>query len=101
LILIDWNEANNTFSLFDAATGKFGAPAKVGSQRVLSNRLVDVLLHNSLVKASGPTSPKVTVTFALRFNQSATGHHFRIEAAASNDRGAHSVFALGGALRVT
>ena len=101
LILIDWNEVNNTFSLFDAASGRFGAPVKLGSDGVLSNSLVSVRLKTSSAKASGPTSSTVTVTFSLRFKRAAAAiHHFQIEAAASNDLGSTSRFERGGSLNL-
>jgi hypothetical protein len=100
VVLIDWNEANNTFSLLDQDTGTLGAAKALGSDGVLSNSFVDVLLKTSSVKASGPTSPTVTVTFSLRFKE-LTAHHFRIEAAASNDAGGTSPFEQGGILSLT
>jgi len=41
------------------------------------------------------------VTFSLRFNHAAAAHHFRIEAAASNDLGTQTLFARGGTVNVT
>jgi len=101
LILIDWNEAANTLRLFDPFTGKFGEAKALGSENVLSNRLIDVLLKSSSTKAAGPTSPVVTVNFALRFNHSAAGHRFRVEAIANNDFGAKSFLESAGALTVS
>ena len=101
LIIIDWNEAANTFALFNPASKKFGPAKTLGSNSTLSNNLVDVLLASSSVQAAGPTSPTVEVTFTLRFNHSASGHTFTIDAAATNDAGEKAAFALGGTVHVT
>ena len=79
--------------------GAVGEQTRKTSDSVLSNRLVDVLLKTSSVKASGPASPTVTVTFSQRFKH-AVAHHFRIEAKASNDSGATSPFEAGGSLNL-
>lgn len=101
LVIIDWNETANTLAMFNPATGNFGAPMVMGSDNVISNNLLDMLVKTSSTKASGPTSPTVTVTFDLRFNHSAAGHHYSIEVAASNDLGAKTQFGLGGSIHVT
>jgi hypothetical protein len=101
LILIDWNEAANTFALFNPHSKKFGPAKLLGGHANLSNNLVDVLLDSSSTQAAGPTSPTVNVNFALRFNHLASGHTFTLDAAATNDVGGKAVFALGGAIVVT
>jgi len=102
LILLDWNEAANTFSLFNPATGGFG-PAKVlGTQNVLSQFPGRRAAQDQQHKASGPTSPLVTVTFSLRFNHAAAGIPLsEFEAAASNNLGVQTLFAKGGSVNVT
>jgi hypothetical protein len=101
LILIEWNQENETFALLDPQTGKFGTPQALGDTSVLSNHLVSVLLKTSSKLSTGPTSPLVTVTFALQFKQAAAGHHFSVEAAASNDNGTQTIFGLGKSITVT
>src|SRR5205807_920021 len=98
--LIKWDEAMETFSLFNPLTGRFGSGKALGSDRVLSNGLIDVLLKSSSKQASGPTSPLVTVTFALKFNRAAAGHRFRIEVSARNDMGSRSAFSVGPVVKV-
>ncbi len=101
LIDIRWNQENETLSLLDPTTGKFGQPQPLGSNETLSNALLDVLLKTSSKLSTGPTSPLVTVTFSLRFKNAAKGHHFSVEAAASNDNGTMTMFGLGKSITVT
>ncbi|CAN5453925.1 hypothetical protein BH09PLA1_BH09PLA1_19210 [soil metagenome] len=89
-ILINWNEADNTFALFDPMTGRFGEPMKIGTDAVLSNSLVNISLKRSSVAARGPTSSKVTVTFSLQFKGPI--QRWTIDAAASNDLGSQTRF---------
>jgi len=62
---------------------------------------VDVLLAKSSVQASSATSPTVKVTFALRFNHSTAGRHFKVAAAATNDAGGKAGFKTVGTINVT
>ena len=96
-----WDQENNTLALLDPDTGKFGTAKVLGCNATLSNSRLSVLLKNSFTKASGPTSPVVTVTFGLSFKHAAAGHHFSIEAAASNDNGSKTTFGLGKSITVT
>jgi len=96
-ILIEWDEADNTLSLFDPKTGQFGAPMTIGAAGVLSNGLVSVSLASSSVAAIGPTSSKVIVTFSLQFKEPG---HWTVETSAGNDLGFHTGFERAGRITI-
>lgn len=100
LALINFHEADNTVSLFDPKSGKFGPAKLIGSNAVLANRDVKIFLKNSSVKAAGPSSPTVTLTFDLQLNGRDFDRRILIEAAASDDLGQVQDFAFAGTLIV-
>jgi hypothetical protein len=100
LALIKFHEADKTVSLFNPDTGQFGPAKPMGSDDVLANRYVSILLKTSTVTAAGPNSPTVTLTFDIQFKQGLTGRPVTIEAAASDDFGRVQDFAFAGNLNV-
>jgi hypothetical protein len=100
-IKVRWNEAANTLSLYDNLTHKFGPAKKIGSNAILSNKYVHIHLATSSVKASGPTSPTVTLTIDLRFTAAASGKTFVLAASADDDLGHHAASVDAGSIVVT
>lgn len=98
--LIRFHEADNTVSLFDPVTGTFGPAQAIGSAGFLENSFVKVLLNTSSIKAAGPTSPTVTLTFDIEFKKPAYGRQLVVEAAASDDFGQVQDFAFAGLIDV-
>jgi hypothetical protein len=100
LALIRFYEANNSLSLFDAATGKFGPAVKLGSNAVLANRYLNIFLKTSTVKAASPASPTVTLTFDIQFKNSLPALPIVMEATATDDLGQTQDFGYAGTLDV-
>lgn len=98
--LIRFYEADNTVSLFDPLTGTFGPAKALGSPGFLENGFVKIFLKTSSVKAAGPTSPTVSLTFDIQFKEPAYGRSFFIEAAAGDDLGQVQDFAFAGMIDV-
>jgi Bacterial pre-peptidase C-terminal domain len=98
--LIRFHEANNTVSLYDPVTGTFGPALAIGSSGFLENGIVKIFLNTSSVKAAGPTSPTVSLTFDIQFKKPAYGRQFFVEAAASDDLGQAQEFAFAGMIDV-
>ena len=94
------DEADNTVSLYNPASGKFGPAKAMGSNAVLSDQYVNIFLRTSTVTAAGPTSPTVTLTFDIQFKNGLSGRPIAIEAAASDDFGRVQDFAFAGSLYV-
>ncbi len=100
LALVQFNQADNTLSLFNPDTGEFGPAKVIGSDGVLANRYVTIFLRTTSITAAGPSSPTVTLTFDIVFKKRAAGRHLVLEAAARDDLGHFQDFAIGGALDI-
>lgn len=98
LVLIKFHEADNTFSLYDPATGTFGPGGVPGTTGVLENADATLFLNTSSIEAAGPTSPSVTLTFDLQFKKPGPSGFFVVEAAATDDLGHVQDFAFAGTL---
>ena len=99
LIWIRFDEANNTMSLFNQITGKFGLAKDIGSYGVLRGPLANVYMRTTTIAANGPGDPTVVITFDIKFKSSARGH-WTVEAAASDDLGHNDPFAFAGTIDV-
>jgi hypothetical protein len=100
ILRIRFNEASNTFQLYDPKKKKFGKAKAVGSNGVLSNKFARVHLATSTVQADGPTDPSVVITFDITLKKNLKGRHLTVEAAASDDLGHAAAFAFAGTLDV-
>jgi hypothetical protein len=99
-IWLRFNESTGTLRLFDPDTDTFGPPGTPGSIGVLENRVVRVNLSACTVKAAGPASPTVQITFDLTLRHALRGRHFIVEAGASDDLGRVQHFAFAGMVDV-
>ncbi|MGH7179470.1 MAG: carbohydrate-binding protein, partial [Tepidisphaeraceae bacterium] len=97
-LLIKFDEAANTFSLFNPQSGKYGPGKAPGSNGTLSIGFATLHLRTTSVQASGPTDPSVLLSLDISFSNSVRGRHFIIEAAASDDLGHNDIFLPAGVL---
>ena len=100
VISVLWDEASNTFSLLNQATGQFGNGFAPGAHRLLQTPQVTLYLADTSVVGSGPTGPSVTLNLLLSLKPQAAGRTFAVEVAASDDQGHADDFAQAGTLMV-
>jgi hypothetical protein len=107
VLWLRWDEASNTFAVFNEETGEFGHAVRAGSPRRLETRHATLDVAQSSVAAvesvlgSGATSPSILLKLALSFKPSAIGGPYRVEVAAANDLGNEDPFMQAGTLTVT
>jgi len=97
---VRFTEADNTFSLFDAANGKFLRPGVPGSRTHFETSAAVMYLEKSDVIGSGPTGPSVLLNLNLSFKPKAAGRAFRVEAFATDDEGNQQGFDEAGIIAV-
>jgi hypothetical protein len=86
-IRIRWDEASNTFSLFQPETGRFVDTATPGIQGRFESPNVAILLDDTTVLGSGPTGPSVLLNLRLQFKPHAASTTFKVEVQARDDSG--------------
>ncbi|HXU78853.1 MAG TPA: hypothetical protein VN794_19915, partial [Methylomirabilota bacterium] len=87
LLWTRFTESDQSFSLYNPASGRFGSTAAAGDRMQLQTSLALLDLERTSVKASGPTSPSVTLNLAVAFKPSAAGRACIVEVAAVDDEG--------------
>ena len=87
LLWTRFTESDQSFSLYNPASGRFGSTASAGDRMQLQTSLALLDLERTSVKASGPTSPSVTLNLAVAFKPSAAGRACIVEVAAVDDEG--------------
>ncbi len=97
---VRFTEADNTFSLFDPANGKFFHPDAPGSRTHFETDAVVMYLEKSEVIGSGPTGPSVLLNLNLSFKPKAAGRVFHVEAFATDDDGNQQGFDQAGIIGV-
>lgn len=106
VLWVIWNEAANTFSLFDEATGTVGPGFPAGSAARLETPDATLHLAGATVTAVnsalgiGPASPGVTLNLPLSFKPSAAGRTFHIAVAGTDDLGQDDPFVEVGTVTV-
>jgi hypothetical protein len=100
VLLLRFNEADRSFSEYDAAAGRFGPSFKAGSKAKLASALAWLDLSRTSVVASGPTSPTVTLNLALGFEPAAGGRTYTVEVSATDDAGNTDPFIAAGRVTV-
>ena len=107
VLLLRFDEASNTFSLFNERSGKFGPAFPVGSPAQLQTSKATFYLSDASVTpinsvlGSGPDSPTVMLNLPISFKPSAAGRTYSVFVAASDDLGNDDPFAFAGTLTVT
>jgi hypothetical protein len=84
IISVLFDEASNSFSLFNEATGEVGPAFPPGSPNLLQTPEATLHLAKTSVVASGPDSPTVTLNFALSVEPPAARRRFDVEVAATD-----------------
>jgi CSLREA domain-containing protein len=97
---VHWDEASNTFTLVDPATGDTGPTFVAGSANQLEGAAATLFLAESSVQGSGPTGPSVTLRLRLGFTAAAAGHTFAVEVLGADDQGTVQGFETAGTLHV-
>lgn len=93
-----FEEATNTFSLFNEATGDFGPGFLPGSPNRLQTPFATLYLAESAV--DGPPGLQVTLTLVVSFKPRAAGRTYDVEVLATDDAGNQQGFTLKGELSV-
>ena len=106
VLWVRFDEAGNSFSLFNQASGRFGRALQAREPGRFESALATLDLAetgvtpvNSIL-GSGPNSPSVRLNLALSFKPLAAGRTFRVEVAAADDLGHEDPFAFAGTLTV-
>jgi hypothetical protein len=100
ILRLKFDEASNTFRLFNEATGKFGPAFPAGHPNRLQTSQATFYLAGASIIGSDPTGPSVTLQLPLSFKPSAAGHTFNVEVRASDDEGNEPNFEQAGTLTV-
>ena len=87
-LLVQWNEAANTFKVCDDSSGSLECSdeALPGTATILESSLAELLLAESSVVGSGPTGATVTLNLAVRFKDQAAGN-YTVELGGADDFG--------------
>jgi uncharacterized delta-60 repeat protein len=101
IITVIFDEATNTFSLLNQATGRPGPSAAPGDERVLETPNAVLYLGNSSVVTAGPISPTVTLNMSLGLKPQTAGQIYPVEVAAADDFGNETGFLRAGTLSVS
>jgi hypothetical protein len=91
-----FDEASNTFSLFDPASRSFTGAAAPGSNVILETETAAFNLAKSQALGSGPDGPDVTLTFNVAFKEPTVGQIYQLELMATDDHGNSQGFDLAG-----
>jgi hypothetical protein len=86
-IWLRFDEAANTIALIHPADVSVGPAFPPGSADELGGEQVSAILADSTVQARSPDGPTVDLTFPLRFERSAAGNSYVVDAAATDDAG--------------
>lgn len=100
ILRLRWNEASNTFRLFNEKTSTFGPAFAPKSNNRLESNAATLYLADTSVQGSGPTGPSVTLNLALSFKPRAAGRSYEVEVAATDDLGNQDAFMHAGTLQV-
>jgi hypothetical protein len=101
VLSVRWNQAQNTFSLFNPGNGNFSQPAPAGSNQRLQASGATVYVQQCGSLGSGPTGPSVVLYFSLSFKPQAAGRTFQVNVLVTDDFGAEQGWEDVGALTVT
>jgi uncharacterized delta-60 repeat protein len=95
-----FDEASGLFSLLNEATRRSGPGVAPGSRQRLETSDAILYMADTSVRASGPTSPTVTLHLSLGFKPSTAGRTFVVEVAATDDSRIESGFVTAGTVTV-
>jgi hypothetical protein len=100
ILWVRWDEARNTFGLYDEGTRKVVPAFEPGTSGRLSTPAVALILAETSISPGGPAAPDVTLNLALEFKPRAAGRTYIVEVAATDDLGNQEDFSQAGTLIV-
>ncbi|MBI1826441.1 MAG: cadherin-like domain-containing protein [Planctomycetes bacterium] len=100
ILRLRWDDAANTFSLFNPGNETFSQSATPGDRGQFQGSAVTLSLLESDVVGSGPTGPSVTLNLNLSFKPQAAGRTFTVEASATDDTGGEQGYETVGTITV-
>ena len=100
LAWVRWDEASNTFSVYDGDTGQFGPGSAPGSRPPLLMPAASLETSRSKVVGSGPQGLSVTLTITLHFTGRAPAGKYQVELLSTDDRGFSQGFEPAGVLTI-
>ncbi len=98
---VRFDEAANTFSMFNPKSGRFGDAYPPGSPYTFQTSAATLYLATTSVVGTGPTGPSATLTYDLRFKPRAAARNFRVEVRLADDFGNVQEFEQIGTVRVS
>ena len=98
VLVTRWHEAENSFSLFNQAAGRFLRTSVAGSPRRFETSAATLFLQEST--GGGPPGQTVTINYSLSFKPQAAGRTFSVEAFATDDAGNEQGFESVGTITV-
>jgi photosystem II stability/assembly factor-like uncharacterized protein len=84
---VRFDEAANTFQMFNSNSGRFGQAYSPGGHHAFQTSAATMYLEGSAVQGTGPTGPSATLTYDLGFKPRAGGRTFRVEVLLADDFG--------------
>ena len=100
LAWVRWDEASNTFSVYDGDTRQFGPGSAPGSRPPLLMPAASLETSRSKVVGSGPQGLSVTLTITLHFTGRAPAGKYQVELLSTDDRGFSQGFEPAGVLTI-
>jgi hypothetical protein len=98
VMAVRWNEAENSFSLYNPATDRFIRTARAGSPAHFETFAATMFLEEST--GGGPPGQTVTIRYGLVFKPQAARRTFRVETFATDDAGKQQGFEQVGTITV-
>lgn len=98
VMAVRWNEAENSFTLYNPATDRFVRTARAGSSTHFESFAATMFLEEST--GGGPPGQTVTIRFGLVFKPQAARRTFRVETFATDDAGKQQGFEQVGTVTV-
>jgi Tol biopolymer transport system component len=95
VLWVRFDEADETFSLLNAAGRQEGPAFPAGHHGPLQSGNARVDLRDSSVQGSGPTGPSVTLTLPVSFKPHAAGRTYLVEVIAFDDAGHEQIEPVG------
>jgi len=101
LAWVKFDEATNSFQLWDPRIGSFGDAGVAGSKHTLKTRHVRLDLSQVSVVDSGPEGRELSISFTLTFHRPARRGRYNLELMATDDNGNSQGFEPAGEFELT
>jgi hypothetical protein len=100
ILWIRFEEASNTFAVYNADTNDFGPPLTPGTEGTVETPFATLYLNDSTVQGSGPTGRSVQLNYDVSFKPAAANHSYRVMMMATDDDGVQEGWEPAGMLTV-